>query len=66
MLELKIIADIGVIGILNADKSTILNTTSNSRPKVGHWEFTTLTLSVGTVILGVIDIDDTFYRDRHP
>lgn len=49
LIELKIIADIGLIGFPNAGKSTILNKISNAKPRIGHWEFTTLTPSIGTV-----------------
>lgn len=61
LVELKIIADIGLIGFPNAGKSTILNRISNARPKIGHWEFTTLTPSIGTVSPGATaGLDDTF------
>lgn len=60
LVELKIIADIGLIGFPNAGKSTILNRISNARPRIGHWEFTTLTPSIGTVSSGIIGADDTF------
>lgn len=60
LVELKIIADIGLIGFPNAGKSTILNRLSNAKPRIGHWEFTTLTPSIGTVSSGIIGADDTF------
>ena len=55
LLELKVIADVGLVGFPNVGKSTLLSRVTNAQPKIANYHFTTISPN-----LGVVDMEDGF------
>ena len=58
LLELRVLADVGLVGFPSVGKSTLLSVVSNARPKIGAYHFTTITL------LGYVVWQSEYFHDR--
>lgn len=70
-LELKILADVGLVGLPNAGKSSFLRSVSGKQARVGEWAFTTLSPNIGTIVLdervmAPQDRVEAWERQQHP